>query len=154
MQQSAVSEAVVAGQLAANCKNVNRGSTQEMAALEMDHSGSPGAALNVGPTQGMVASVDCLSICMAALNIGPTRLGAWSDGRPAGWPVGRSVSRLVGWSASWSDGWSDGSRSLKAAPNADAQPATPTPMDDAGARVTVPPVNAVIGGGSVGRPGG
>jgi hypothetical protein len=34
--------------------------------------------------------------------------------------------------------------------NTHAQPAMPTPTGDAGARVTVPPGNAVIGEGSVG----
>jgi hypothetical protein len=75
-RQSTVSGAVVAGQPATDCKNVDGGPTQEMAASETDHSGSPGAALNVGPMQGMVVSADCLGIRVATPNVGPTRLGA------------------------------------------------------------------------------
>jgi hypothetical protein len=98
-RQSTVSGAVVAGQPAADCKNVDRGFTQETGASETDHSGSPGAAPNVGLTQGMVALADCLGILVAAPNIGPTRLGAWLVGGSVGWSVGRSVgwpvSRMV-----------------------------------------------------------
>jgi hypothetical protein len=145
-QQSTVSGAVVAGQPAANCKNVDGGLTQEMAALETDCSGSPGATLNVGPTQGMVVLADCLGTRMAAPNIGLTWLGARS--------VRCLVGRLVGWSASWSDGHLNGSESLEAALNAHAQPAMPTPTGNAGARVRVPPGNAIIGDGLVRRLGG
>jgi hypothetical protein len=113
-------------------------------ALETDHSGSPGAALNVGPTQGMVASADCLGTHVAAPNVGPTRLGARL--------VGRLVGQSVGWSAGWLDGCLNGSESLKAALNAHAQPATHT-HGNAGARVTVPPGNAIIGDWSVGCSG-
>jgi hypothetical protein len=76
MQQSTVSGAVVAGQPAADCKNVDGGLTQEIAASETGCSGSPGAALNAGPMQGMVALVDCLSILVAAPKVGLTTLGA------------------------------------------------------------------------------
>jgi hypothetical protein len=103
MQQSTVSEAVVAGQPAADCKNVDGGSTQETAVLETDCSGSPGAALNVGPTQGMVAFANRLGIRVAAPNVSPTRLRAQPVGRSVGWlvsqPVGRQVSQIV-WEAS------------------------------------------------------
>jgi hypothetical protein len=67
--------------------------------------------------------------------------------------VGRSVSRMVGWSAGWLVGWSNGLGSLEATLNAHVQPAMPTPLGDAGARVTVPPGNAVIGEGLVGWSG-
>ncbi len=136
-----MSGAVVAGQPAADCKNVDEGLTQEMAALETDCSGIPRAALNMGPTQGMVASADCLGTCVAAPNVGPTRLGA------------RLVGRLVGWSVGWSAGCSNGLESLEAALNAHAQPAMPTPMGNTGAWVTVPPGNGVIGDGLVGQLG-
>jgi hypothetical protein len=46
-RQSTVSGAVVAGQPAANCENVDGGLMQETAASETNCSGSPGAALNV-----------------------------------------------------------------------------------------------------------
>jgi hypothetical protein len=158
MQQSTVSGAVVAGQPADDYKNVDGGSTQETAALETDHSGSPGAALNMGPTQGMVVLADRLGTCMAAPNVSPTRLGAQSVERSIGRSVGRSVSRLVGWSVGQSAGQSDGHlnglESLEAALNAHAQPAMPTPTGNAGARVTVPPNNAIFGDGLVGRPAG
>jgi hypothetical protein len=127
------------GQPAANCKNVDGGSTQETARLEMDCSGSPGAALNVGPTQGMPASADHLATCVAAPNVGPTRLGAQWVGQLVGWSVG--------WLAGWLDSSLNGLESLKAALNTHAQPAMPTPTGDAGVRVTVPPGNAIIGEG-------
>ncbi len=100
----------MAGQPAANCENVDRGLTQETAASETDCSHSPGAELNMGPMQGMVALADCLGIRVAAPNVGPTRLGAqlvnwlvgwlvgWSVGRLVGRPVGRPVSQMV-WEA-------------------------------------------------------
>jgi hypothetical protein len=94
----------------------------------------------------MVALADRLGICVAALNIGPTRLGAWL----VGWSVGRSV----GQSAHWLAGQSNGSGSLKAMLNAHAQPAMPTPMGNTGVRVTVPPGNTVIGEVSVSRSSG
>jgi hypothetical protein len=141
-----VSGAAVAGQPAANCENVDRGSTQETARLETDCSGSPVAALNVGPTQGIMASADHLGTRMAAPNVGPMRLGA----RLVGWLVGWSV----GWLASQSDGCSNGLKSPEAALNTHVQPAMPTPTGDAGAWVMVPPGNAVIGDGSVGQSGG
>jgi hypothetical protein len=72
-QQSTVSGAVVAGQPAADCENVDGGSMQEMAASKADHLGRPGAALNLGLTQGMVALVDCLGTRVAAPNVGPMR---------------------------------------------------------------------------------
>ncbi len=75
-QQLTVSGAVGAGQPAADCKNVDGGSVQETAALEMDFSGSPGAAPNVGLTQGMVALADCLGILVAVSNVGLTRMAA------------------------------------------------------------------------------
>jgi hypothetical protein len=104
MQQSTVSEAVVAGQPAANWENVDGGSAQERAASEIDCSGSPGAALNVGLTQGMVASADRLGIRVAAPNVGPTRLGAWSVGWSVGWTVVLSIGWLVSWLVSQSVG--------------------------------------------------
>jgi hypothetical protein len=146
MEQSTVSGAVVAGQPAADCKIVDGGLTPETAALETDRSGSTGAALNVGPTQGMVALVDCLGTRVAAPNVGLTRLGAWS--------VRRLVSRLAGRLAGWLGSHSNGLESLEAVLNAHMQPATPSPMGDTGARVTVPPGNAIIGDGLVGWSGG
>ncbi len=137
-----MSGAVVAGQPATDCENVDGGSTQETVASETDHSGSLGATPNVGPMQGMVALADCLGVLVAAPNAGPTRFGA----QLVGWTVGWSVGRLVGWLA----GWSDGLESLEAAPNAPVQPAMLTPTGDAGVRVTVPPGNAVNGEGLVG----
>ncbi len=113
--------AVGAGQPAADCKNVDRGLTQEMVASEMDHSGSPRAVLNVGLTQGIVAFVDCLGILAAVLNVGLMQ--------------GMVVLVL------------NGLESLKAAPNALAQPAMPTPMGDADRQVTVSLGNAVNGEG-------
>jgi hypothetical protein len=103
-------------------------------------------ALNMGLMQGMVASADHLGTRVAAPNIGLTRLGAWLISRLVGW--------LVGWSASQLDCCLNGLESLEATLNAHAQPAMPTPMGDAGAQVTVPPGNAVIGDGSVGWWGG
>jgi hypothetical protein len=145
-----VSGAVVAGQPAADCENVDGGLTQETAALETDCSGSPRAALNVGPTQGVVASADRLGTRVAAPNVGPTRLGAWLVGQSVGQLVGHSV----GWSAGRSDGCLNGLESLEAALNVHAQPTMPTPTGDAGAQVMVPPGNAIIGDGLVGRAGG
>ncbi len=95
-----MSGAVVAGQPAANCKNVDGDLTQETAALETDRSGSPGAALNVGPTQGMVALANRLGTRLAAPNIGTTRLGARSVGQLVGWLVGQ----LAGWTGGCSNG--------------------------------------------------
>jgi hypothetical protein len=141
-----VSGAVVAGQPAANCKNVDGGSTQEMAASETDCSGSPRAALNVGLTQGMVALADRLGTCVAAQNVGPTRVGARLVGRLVGW--------LVGWPARWLDCCWNGSENLEAALNAHATPAMPTLTGDACAQVMVPPGNAVIRNGLVGWSGG
>jgi hypothetical protein len=101
MHQSTVSEAIVAGQPAANCENVDGDLMQETATLETDGSGSPKAALSTGPMQGMVMLADCLGIHVAAPNLGLTRLGAWSVGRPVGqlvsWLVGRMVGRSVRW---------------------------------------------------------
>jgi hypothetical protein len=145
-RQSTVSGAMVAGQPAADWENVDGGLTQEMAVLETDCSGSPGAALNVGPMQGMVVSADCLGTRVAAPNVGQMRLGARLVGQLVGWLVGRSAGQL--------DGCLNGLESLKAALNTHAQPAMPTPMGNAGVRVTVPPGNAVIGDGLVGRSGG
>jgi hypothetical protein len=99
--QSTVSGAVVAGQPAANCENVDGGLTQEMVVSEMDCSGSPRAALNVGPVQQMVALVGCLGILVAAPNIGPTRLGAWLVSWLVSWLVGRLVGRSVNQPISW-----------------------------------------------------
>jgi hypothetical protein len=58
---------------------------QETAASEMGCSGSPRAALNVGPAQGMVALMDCLFTPVAVLNVGLTRLGARLVGQTVGW---------------------------------------------------------------------
>jgi hypothetical protein len=84
---------------------------QETVALEMDCSGSPRAAPNVGLTQGMATWVDCLGILAAVPNVG----------------LMQGMVALV----------LDGLGSLEAAPNAPAKPATPTPTGDADVQVTV-----------------
>jgi hypothetical protein len=85
----------------------------------------------------------------------PTPTG--DDGARVTVPPGNAVigDGSVGWLGVRVDGWlvvqpavrSDGLESLKAELNAPVQHTMPTPMGNADARVTVPPRNAVNGGG-------